>query len=491
MYIYENSKVMMSTVSQLEPVEVWDHFYQITRIPRPSGYEQKIIDYLVKFAWDKKLDHQVDQAGNLIIRKKASPGKEKSKGVILQSHVDMVPQKNSDKQHDFKKDPIEALIDGEWVRANRTTLGADNGIGMAVSLAVLGSETISHGPLEALFTISEETGMDGAFGLKKDALHGKIMLNLDSEEEGELFIGCAGGVDINISGHYGSQECNDREAFRIKLEGLNGGHSGIDINLGRGNANLDLLRLLQNLGKKSDINLISFSGGNLRNAIPREAEAVISIDRSSVPVFKEDFAFFSTAIKNAYGSAEKDLHFRTESAETSDKCMNKKDQEHLLELILSSPNGVIKMSATMPDVVQTSNNTAVVNISEGNIDIKMLLRSSSDAEKEEYGKIISKHFSAIGVKTELKGAYPGWLPDNRSDILRIAERSYRELFGKEPKVKVIHAGLECGIIGSKYPGLDMISFGPTIKHPHSPDEKVHIESVGRFWEYLKKILEKI
>lgn len=478
-------------IADLTPKAIWKHFYAITQIPRPSGFENEIIQHLVDFAKENNLEFLVDSTGNLIIKKKAFPGKENVKGVILQSHVDMVPQKNSDKQHDFQKDPIEALIDGEWVKANGTTLGADNGMGIAATLAILESKDIQHGPIEALFTITEETGMDGAFGLEKKILQGEVLLNLDSEEEGELFIGCAGGVDVNITAKFKIEELNGRISFILKITGLKGGHSGMDINLGRGNANLVLVDLIKKLIEKIDVRISSFTGGNLRNAIPREAEAILSINESDLSEFEDGFEAASLALTDQYGAVETEMSFEFEETAQATNYLQIDDQKLILQLLATCPNGVLQMSEDMPDVVQTSNNMAVVEIKNGLVDLKMLLRSSSDAEKDEYGKKLRNHFKQINAETSLSGAYPGWLPNSNSEILQKAKDTYKSLFQKETSVMVIHAGLECGIIGSKYPSLDMVSFGPTIKFPHSPDEKVHVASVGKFWKFLIGLLEAI
>jgi len=477
---------MAQMTFNLQPASVWKHFMDLTKIPRPSGHEQKIIDHIMKFADSLGLETIKDKAGNLIVRKSAAAGMEKVDGIILQAHVDMVPQKNSDKKHDFLKDPIETIVDGEWLKANQTTLGADNGIGVASILAILEDSTITHGPLEALFTVNEETGMDGAFGLEGANLKGKVMLNLDSEEEGELYIGCAGGIDINCSWNYDTGACHGN-ALKITLSGLKGGHSGIDINLGRANANRVLAEILKQLSEDIPLKLESFSGGNLRNAIPREAEAIVVADDQDADKLNKLLSEILSSLKSRYKGIEDAISLKSEPVSSSGKCMNREAFETFIYRLLNCPNGVIKMSESIEDIVQTSNNISVVVAGEGHAEVKTLLRSSDNAEKlanAEKIKIIFKgaHFEAIN-------GYPGWLPNPDSKILRLAKRVYHNTFGKEPEVKVIHAGLECGIIGDKMSGLDMLSFGPTIKHPHSPDEKVKIDTVDKFWTFLKKLVE--
>ncbi|MBN1950916.1 MAG: aminoacyl-histidine dipeptidase [Bacteroidales bacterium] len=475
----------------LSPENIWKHFYELTQIPRPSGHEAAVIAYLAEFAKTNGLEHLVDDTGNLIIKKAAATGREGASTVILQTHVDMVPQKNSDKVHDFVKDPIEAIIDGDWVRANETTLGADNGMGIAATLAVLESGAVSHGPLEALFTISEETGMDGAFGLKPGILKGTVLLNLDSEEEGELFIGCAGGVDVNIDATYKTVASEKNTARLVRVSGLKGGHSGLDINLGRANANLVLVDLARSLASDLDISVQSLKGGNLRNAIPREAELVIYFAAGETGIFEASFREHTERIKKNFAEADGGMKFELSEVTGSGVVMDAGDQKKIFKLLAECPVGVISMSEQMPGIVQTSNNMSILVIDQGKLELKMLLRSSSDAEKDSYAKKILEMFEAAQSQTSLSGAYPGWLPDNQSAVLAKARESYRRLFGREPKVQVIHAGLECGIIGGIYPGLDMISFGPTIKYPHSPDEKVLIPSVGKFWDFLKELLESV
>ncbi len=478
-------------ISELSPKALWKHFYDLTQIPRPSGYEKEVTDFLVQFAKNNELEYQKDKAGNVLIRKKAVHGKETSRKVILQTHVDMVPQKNSDKKHDFTKDAIETIIEGDWVKANKTTLGADNGVGVAASLAVLESTDIQQGPLEVLFTVSEETGMDGAFGLQPDFLHGDILINLDSEEEGELFVGCAGGVDANISWQYRVEPISAGNAFQLDIKGLRGGHSGLDIHLGRGNANKILSQLLLDLKKECDIKISTFHGGDLRNAIPREALAVILVRDCYVDKLKSVIDQNLEKCKSRFKDKEPDLAIELTEHVPVESVMSAYDFNKTMEAINSCPDGPINMSDFMPGVVQTSTNLSVVRIQDGVCEVHLLLRSSDDIEKKYLGREIKNHFKMVDAKTEFLGDYPGWQPDTNSAILAVAKKTYIQLFHKEPVVKVIHAGLECGIIGGKYSNLDMISIGPTIQHPHSPDEKVHIGSVEKFWNFLKGLLEAV
>lgn len=478
-------------ITELKPDGLWKHFYDLTQIPRPSGHEKAVIDSLIQFAEKQGLEYHKDNVGNLLIRKVAAKGKEGSKKVVLQSHVDMVPQKNSDTDHDFTRDAIETIIDGDWVKANKTTLGSDNGIGVAASLAVLESKDIQHGPIEVLFTVNEETGMDGAFGLESDFLQSDILINLDSEEEGELFVGCAGGVDANISWQYRVEPASSENTYRIDIKGLKGGHSGLDIHLGRGNANKLLSQLLVSLKKECDIRLSDFQGGNMRNAIPREAYAVVIVRDCIVSGIQDAVNKFQDGLPNGLKDIEPDLKIELSEHTRAKEVMPSYDFNKTMEAIIACPDGVISMSDFMSDVVQTSTNLSVVKIGEGKCELQLLLRSSDDIEKKYLGREIKTHFKMVEAQTEFLGDYPGWQPATNSDILSIAKDTYSKLFDKEPVVKVIHAGLECGLIGGKFSNLDMISIGPTIKHPHSPDEKVHIASVERFWDFLKALLEAI
>lgn len=479
---------MSGIISDLEPKSVWQHFYALTRIPRPSGHEANAIEYVRQFALKNKLEHNIDEVGNIIVRKRASEGKESHKCVVLQAHVDMVPQKNTDKEHDFTKDPIQTIIEDEWVKADNTTLGADNGMGVAAALAVLESDDIEHGPLEVLLTVNEETGMDGAFGISPNLLRSQILLNLDSEEEGEIFMGCAGGIDADVAWTYEKENMKDAQSFRIELKGLKGGHSGIDIHLGRANANKILLQLVLILQKDCGARIVEYSGGNMRNAIPREAEVILRVPNKKIEVLKQTVNEYTKSILSKFSDTDPDLTLHLSESQSSDGVINLAEQNQILNALNSCENGVVKMSKEIPGVVQTSTNLSIVTIGEGRGKAQLLLRSSDDEEKKQLAEQMKGLFALSGAMVKLSGEYPGWKPNAKSEALAIAKSTYIALYGKEPDVKVIHAGLECGIIGSKYPVLDMISFGPTIQFPHSPDEKVHIGSVERFWQFLIKLL---
>ncbi len=478
-------------IRELEPKKLWQFFYELTQIPRPSKKERKAVEYVRKFAEDRGLEVIVDEVGNVIVRKPATPGMENKKGIILQAHLDMVPQKNSDIEHDFEKDPIQAYVDGEWVTARGTTLGADDGIGVAAALAVLDSNDIKHGPIEALFTIDEETGMTGAFNLKPGLLKGDILINVDSEDEGELYIGCAGGIDATMIFNYKEVvPANGNVAYKVEIKGLKGGHSGIDINLGRGNANIVLARFIYSLSKEMNVGLSEFYAGNMRNAIPREGYAVITVDNSSL--FEEKVKEFELILKNEYGKVEPELEFFATKSGLPDKIMAADDKKRIINAIVATPNGVIRMSNDMPDLVETSTNLAIVNIKNGKAEIMALMRSSVDSAKKALADVFEALYTLAGAdKIEFAGEYPGWKPNPDSPILRIMKEQYKSLFGKIPEVKAIHAGLECGLLGGIYPNWDMISIGPTIRYPHSPDEKVNIPSVKKFWDFLVHTLENV
>lgn len=476
-------------LSALKPALVWKHFAQIVRIPRPSSHEEKIRKYVMDFAREKGLECKEDAAHNVYVRKPASKGMEDRKGVVLQAHLDMVPQKNNDKKFDFTKDAIDAYVDGEWVTADGTTLGADNGIGAAAILAVLEDDSLVHGPLEALFTATEETGMDGAFGLKKGLLHGDILLNLDSETEGELYVGCAGGLDASMTFSYEEESVPaSSTAFLVEVKGLKGGHSGIEIVLERGNANLVLFRLLKMAEKAFGLRLSSVDGGGLRNAIPREARAVVTVPAAEAGAFREAVRDFERTVREELRGVDEGVSVTAEETALPASLIDTDTQRRLIRAVHGCPNGVVRMSPSMKGLVQTSTNLARVVSSGGRIAVQCLLRSSVGSEKRDLGERIASVFELAGAEVVLSGAYDGWNPDMDSPILAAMVASYERLFGRRPAVTAIHAGLECGIIRTNYPHLDMISFGPTICYPHSPDEKVSIPSVERFWNYLLETL---
>ena len=481
----------MSTILDLAPQQVWKHFYSLTQIPRPSGHMERITEFLVNFGKGLGLESFVDEVGNVIIRKPATPGMENRKGVILQAHMDMVPQKNNDTVHDFVNDPIQTWIDGEWVKAKGTTLGADNGMGVAAAMAVLESTDLKHGPLEVLITKDEETGMYGAFGLKPGTLQGEILLNLDSEDEGELYIGCAGGIDITAELSYKEEEA-DKEmvARKITLKGLRGGHSGLEINEGRGNANKLLARITHDLLVEFDCRLSSFSGGNMRNAIPREAHAVLLFNPADIDDLPNYIKEYEAQLNAEYAPIESGILLLLDEVETPATVLPEEIQDNMIDMLLACQNGVMRMIPTVPDTVETSSNLAIVLLGGGKAEVRILARSSCDTMKDFLADSLTACFNMAGMKVTLSGGYSGWQPNVDSPILHAMTKSYEEQFGVAPKVKVIHAGLECGIIGANCPGLDMISFGPTLRSPHSPDERVLIPTVKKFYDFLVATLEQ-
>ncbi len=475
----------MNTLLSLDPQNVWKHFYEITRVPRPSGFMAPMQEFLLQFAASVNVEAFKDETGNIIMRKPATKGMEDCKGVILQAHMDMVPQKNNDTVHDFEKDPIETYVDGEWVRAKGTTLGADNGMGVAAIMAVMEDKTLKHGPLEALITIDEETGMYGAFGLKPGTLNGEILLNLDSEDEGELYIGCAGGVDITATLEYKEVPVDpDDIALKISLKGLRGGHSGLEINQGRANANKLMVRFVREAIAFYEARLVSWHGGNMRNAIPREAEVVLTIPADNEQELSELVKDYEDLFNEEYNNIENQITFTIERTELPCSEVPEEIQDNLIDAIFACQNGVCRMIPTIPDTVETSSNLAIVIIADGKAKFSLLTRSSSDSMKEYLAISLKSCFSMADMKVELSGEYSGWNPDVQSPILKAMVQSYKEQFGVEPAVKVVHAGLECGIIGAIVPGLDMISFGPTLRSPHSPDERVLIPTVKKFYDFL-------
>ncbi len=483
---------MNKEIHTLQPEGLWKHFHALTQIPRPSKKEETVIEYMKNFGEGLGLETLIDEVGNVVIRKPATPGMEKKKGVIFQGHLDMVPQKNNDVEHDFEKDPIEAYIDGEWVTANGTTLGADNGIGVAAAMAVLASKDISHGPVEALFTIDEETGMTGAFGLKPNMLKGDILMNLDSETEGELYVGCAGGIDGNFELEYATKPTpENHKAFKLEVKGLKGGHSGMDIILGRGNANKLLFRFLKHAAEKYALLLSSVDGGGLRNAIPREAFAMVVVPETQVDDFTKCVASYENIFKSELALTEPELCFMANESEMPEVVFDEKAQFALSNAVYACPNGVIRMSDSMEGLVETSTNLAKVKSDGKKVMIQCLLRSSVDTAKDDLANMIRSVFELAGAKVDFDGGYPGWKPNMESPILKTMVNVYHDFYGKKPEIRAIHAGLECGLLGGVYPHWDMISFGPTICFPHSPDEKVHIESVKKFWDFLVETLKKV
>lgn len=473
-------------------MEVWGYFDEILKIPRVSKKEEKILAYLEEFAKRHQLEYQMDHAGNMLIRKPATQGMEDRETVILQSHVDMVAEKFSHVEHDFSKDPITAIQKDGWIMADGTTLGADDGIGVAASLAILASGSIAHGPIECLFTVDEETGMTGALELQDDMLKGKILLNLDSEDEGEIFIGCAGGIDTLGRFSAGFEPVNSGSvAYVLKVDGLRGGHSGDEIHKGLGNAIKILNRVIWSINKEYPVELSSISGGNLRNAIPRKAETVFITEAKNSPGIEGFFKPYAACVKGEYEEVDPDLTLTLERVTLPERKYASGFQRKFLQMLYECPHGAIAWSKEIPGLVETSTNLAVVREKEpGLIEVVTSQRSSVETAKREIAKKVATLFSEAGGEAVHSGGYPGWEPDRNSEILRISEQSYRKLFNEAPRVKAVHAGLECGLFLQKYPGLDMISFGPTIKGAHTPEEMIEITSVDKFWRFLLDLLEQ-
>jgi len=483
---------MSKEILDLEPKNLWGHFYSLTQVPRPSKHEDAIQAFMKKFGEDLGLETIKDEVGNIIIKKPATEGMEDRQGVILQAHLDMVPQKNSGTNHDFENDPIDAWIDGEWVKAKGTTLGSDNGIGAAAAMAVLASKDLVHGPVEALLTSDEETGMTGANGLKPGILDGHILMNLDSEDEGELYIGCAGGVNANAVFKYDTEEIPPNVVpYKISVTGLKGGHSGLDIHLGRGNANKIITSLMMQSAEKFGLRLVEIDGGSLRNAIPREAFAIVLVPEANKDDFNAFVEAFEKEQKQKFQDADPGLIISSIRTKEPEGVMDAQGQKNIFKAVDECPNGVIAMSKDMEGVVETSTNLAIVKSGNGSVEIATLQRSSVDADKDKIAQEIFDVFEGAGGQPELSGDYPGWKPNTDSTILAEMKEVYNKNFGRVPDVKVIHAGLECGILGAGYPHWDMISFGPTIRNPHSPDEMVNVKTVGMFWDYLVETLKNI
>lgn len=482
----------MSEIANLEPRPVWEQFDAITRVPRPSKKEGRIIDFLVDFAKSHDLEYQKDAVGNVVIRKPATPGFEQRPAVILQAHMDMVCEKNSDVEFDFDNDPIRTRIDGEWVRAEGTSLGADCGIGMAAALAALIDPTVEHGPLEALFTVDEETGLTGAFELGEGMLQGKYLLNLDSEDEGELFIGCAGGVDTVASFRLVMEPApKNYSFFRVDVSDLLGGHSGDDIDKGRVNSNKTVARLLWDGMQSCELRLSYFSGGNLRNAIPREAYAIFGVPVRLKKDFEKRYELFAADLEAEFRLREPHFRMTLNEMPEVDEVLEARTQFALVYSLVGVPNGVVAMSAAVPGLVETSTNLASVKFEQERIVVTSSQRSSVESAKTYVMQMVESVFALAGADVTHSDGYPGWAPDPDSRLLGVASEAYRRLFGAEPKVRAIHAGLECGLFLEKYPDLEMVSFGPTLRGVHSPDERLEIATVPKFWELLKEVLRTL
>ena len=482
----------MSEIKNLKPECIWRNFDALTQVPRPSGHLEKVQQFLLDFAKNTGVEAFKDEAGNIVMRKPATPGMENRKTVILQAHMDMVPQKEKTSTHNFETDPIQTYIDGEWVRAKGTTLGADDGLGVAAIMAVIEAKDLKHGPIEALITADEETGMYGANGLPGGELEGEILLNLDTEQEGELIIGSAGGVDITATLDYQEAESDKTDAaVKITIKGLKGGHSGLEICEGRGNANKMMVRIVREAIAEDEACLASWHGGNMRNAIPREAEVVLTLPKENVEDLKAIVAEYKETFNNEYKGIESDIEVVAEDVALPEMIVPQEIQDNLVDAIYAAHNGVWRYIPTMPEIVETSSNLAIVDIDGGKAAIKILARSSSETMKEDLSTSLESCFNMAGMKVEFSGAYGGWDPNTDSELIKVMRNIYKNLFNEEPTVQVVHAGLECSIILSKYPGLDICSFGPTLLSPHTPTERAHWPSTTKFWDLLVKTLEEI
>ena len=473
-------------ITDLEPKALWKNFTELNSVPRPSKKEERVIEFVKSFGEGLGLKTSVDEIGNVIIVKKATPGLEDRVPVVLQSHLDMVHQKNADTDFDFDKEGIHMMLDGDWVKAEGTTLGADNGIGVAAIMGILASDNIPHPDIEALFTIDEETGMTGASGLSRNALHGKILLNLDTEDDMELTIGCAGGIDIMVDGSYKELDrpADQDRARSIKVHGLTGGHSGMDIHLGRGNSNKILNRILASIIDMDGLSLASIDSGGLRNAIPREGQVVITYRSDLEEKINAALRVVVEELKHEFSKTDPNFQLTLTDCELPDRVADPSSASDFSKAIYACQNGIFRMSPDMEGLVQTSNNLARMLVKEGKFNVQCLTRSSVDSEKMELARTIRAAFELMSANVVFSGSYPGWTPVPEAGIVSIMGQLYKKKFGKEALVNACHAGLECGIIGSKYPGMEMISFGPNIRGAHSPDEKVQVSSVQKFWSLL-------
>ena len=488
--IISRNFTMSKDIRNLEPKSVWNHFADLNAVPRPSKKEERVIQFMVNFGENLNLETFVDNVGNVIIKKPATSGMENCKTVVLQGHIDMVHQKNSDTVFDFEKEGINMFVDGDWIKAKGTTLGADNGLGVAAIMAIFSSTDIAHPSLEGLFTIDEETGMTGAMGLEGGVLKGEILLNLDTEEDDEIGMGCAGGVDITATRNYKEEETPENTtAFSITVKGLNGGHSGMDIIKGLGNANKIMNRVLFDGFTNFGLRISEINGGSLRNAIPRESFAIVVVDNISKEAFLLETNQLINNIKSEFSTTETNLSIEIQEVKSSKKIMDLGVQEGLTKAIYAALNGVYRMSPDVEGLVETSNNIARVIVKEGSIKIGCLTRSSSETNKWDLANSLKSCFELAGFDVDFAGEYPGWLPNVNSEILKTVTQIYIDLFKENPNVAACHAGLECGILGQNYPNMDMVSFGPNIKGAHSPDERAQISSTQKFWKLLKEVLK--
>lgn len=482
----------MSEIKNLKPEGIWRNFYALTQVPRPSGHLEKVQQFLLDFAKKVGVEAFKDPAGNIVMRKPASPGMENRKGVVLQAHMDMVPQKSKDSTHNFETDPIQTYIDGDWVKAKGTTLGADNGLGLAAIMAVMEDKTLKHGPIEGLCTVDEETGMYGANDLPAGELRGDILLNLDTEEEGEMIIGSAGGINLTAEMNYNEVDTDkSHAAVKVIIKGLKGGHSGLEINEGRGNANKLMVRFVSEAIDKYSAHLTTWAGGNMRNAIPFEAEVVLTLPKDKVAALKIRVDEWKACFNSEYKGIENDILFFAEDAPMPSKQVPEDVQNDLVRAIYACHNGVIRFIPTIPEKVETSSNLAIVEIGSGKAFVKVLARSSSETMKEYVSKTVESAFQLIGMTTTRDGDYMGWNPNTDSEIVKIMAGIYQNLFNEAPRIQVCHAGLECSIILSKYPHFDVCSFGPTMLSPHTTGERANWPSTQKFWNFLVKTLEQI
>ena len=480
----------MSEIKNLKPECIWRNFDALTQVPRPSGHLEKIQQFLLDFAAQAGVEAMKDSGGNIVMRKPATPGMENRKGIILQAHMDMVPQKSKESKHNFETDPIETYIDGDWVKAKDTTLGADNGLGVATIMAVMEDKTLVHGPVEALITADEETHMVGANALPEGELFGDILLNLDSETWGKFVIGSAGGVDVSAKLEYKEVETDaDDVAMKVVLNGLRGGHSGLEIHEGRANANKLMVRFVREAVATCEARLATWHGGTMRNAIPFECETVLTLPKENVEEFKQLVAEFKETFENDYKAIESGIGFFTESVETPATEVPEEIQDNLIDAIYACHDGVLRMIPTFPTVVETSSNLAIINIAEGKAEFKILARSANDSMRDYLATTLESCFSMAGMEVTMSGSYGGWDPNTDSEILKLLEKNYLELFGEEATKQADHAGLECSVIRGKYPHLDVVSFGPTLCSPHTTSERCCISTAAPFWELLKKTLE--
>ena len=480
------------TIKDLQPKVVWDNFYGLTRVPRPSKHEEKVIEYLLEWGKNHGIQAEKDAAGNVIMRAPATPGMEKRRGVILQGHMDMVPQKTGDSKHNFLTDPITTLVEGDWLTADRTTLGADNGIGVALALSVLEDKSVKHGPIEVLVTRDEETGMTGANGLKPGVLKGDILINLDSEDEGELCVGCAGGLDAEADFRYRTVAApEDFVGYTLTVKGLQGGHSGMDISLYRANANKVVARILLPLMEKHGVKLVSFTGGSLRNAIPFEACAEILVPDAAVKAVKKVVDEVFGQIKAEFAESDPSASMQFVKTAAAPRYVGDKVALSVVKALLACPSGVIRMSRTMEGLTETSINMAIVRTEKGHITIHSLMRSAVDSAKAALADRVRCIFEAAGATVAFKGGYSGWTPKLDTPMNKVMMEQFKKVYGRDMKSMATHGGLECAIMGAKYPNWEMVSVGPTIRYPHSPDERLDIPSVARTWDYLKAVLEAV